>query len=126
MFLVGAYAAYEGADKARFTKVRKLEKLGYSTGRAERFLKEHASKEFDGDRYRALVFVLPPKFILRNDIIRTTIKAYQCDWETAKFHVYRLAAVNVLGKQDVWADVLTAAEEAEKAAQPTAEPIETT
>jgi hypothetical protein len=126
MFYVGVHASYEGADKARFTKVRLLDKLGRSAGRAERFLVNNPPVQKQGLLYRSMVLVLPPKFILRNDQIQVAIKAYQCDWQTAKFHVYRLAAVNVLGKQDVWSDVLTAANAAEAAQQSTAtdpEPI---
>jgi hypothetical protein len=119
MFYVGVHVVYEGADKARFSKVRLLDKLGRAQGRAERFLVNNPPVEKQGLRYRAMVLVLPPKFVLRNDMIQAAVKAYQCDWQTAKFHVYRLAAVNVLGKQDVWADVMTAASEAEAAKQST-------
>ncbi len=113
MFYVGVFAHYEGADKAHLVKVKILEKLGHSVGRGERFLKEHPVK-IDGEhKYRALIFQLPPRFILSNDAIRHTMKVYRCDWQTAKFHCYRLSATNVLGKQDVWEDVLTAANEKE-------------
>lgn len=124
MFYVGVHVVYEGASKARFSKVRLLDKLGRSSGRAERFLVNNPPVEKQGERYRAMVLVLPPKFVLRNDVIQAAVKAYRCDWQTAKFHCYRLAAVNVLGKQDVWADVMTAASEAEAAMQSTANPPE--
>lgn len=124
MFFVGVVVSYEGANKARLAKVQMIDKLGRSAGRAERFLVNNPPVVKGDLKYRAMVLVLPPKFILRNDIIQATIKAYRCDWQTAKFHAYRLAAVNVLGKQDVWSDVLTAANEAEAAMQSTANPPE--
>lgn len=110
MFYVGVYCVYEGANKAGQSLVKVLDKLGPHPGRAERFLVEHPPTEKDGNKYRAMVLVLPPSFRLRNDVIASAVKAYRCDWQTAKFHCYRLAAVNVLGKQDVWSDVLAEAE----------------
>lgn len=124
MFYVGVHVSYEGSNKALFSKVRLMDKLGQSQGRAERFLVNNPPVHQDGLQYRAMVLVLPTKFILSNDMIRAAVKAYRCDWQTAKFHVYRLSAVNVLGKQDVWDDVLTAAKEAEAAMQSTANPPE--
>lgn len=114
MFYVGVHVHYNGANQARQAHVRKMEKLGHSVGRGERFLKDHPVKEVGDLRYRAMVLQLPNGFILRNDVIQNTMRIYQCDWQTAKFHCYRLSAQNVLGKQDVWADVLTAAQEAEE------------
>jgi hypothetical protein len=110
MFYVGVFAHYDGTDKASDARVTKLEKLGHSLGRGERFLNQHPPQEVDGRRYRALIFQMPDRFILRNDVIQKTMRVYQCDWQTAKFHCYRLAATNIFGKQDVWADALAAAE----------------
>lgn len=122
MFYVGVYVNYNGANEASKAVVKKLEKLGHSIGRGERFLKQHPPK-IDGDlKFRAMVLQLPNGFILRNDVIQQTMRVYKCDWETAKFHVYRLSATNVLGKQDVWDDVLTAAKEAEERMLSTADP----
>lgn len=122
MFYVGAFVSYNGAREAHKAQIKKIEKLGHSVGRGERFLKQHPPT-LDGDvKYRAMVLQMPDRFILRNDVIQHTMRVYKCDWATAKFHCYRLAATNVLGKQDVWDDVLTAAKEAEAALQSTAEP----
>ena len=125
MFYVGVHVSYDGANKARLAQVRLLDKLGTRRGRAERFLTNNPPLMKDGVLYRAMVLALPPSFILRNDVINMSLKSYRCDWQTAKFHAYRLAAVDVLGKSDVWSDVLAKAEEPvltpEQAPEPTTE-----
>ena len=115
MFYVGAFVSYNGARDAHKAQVKIVEKLGHSIGRGERFLKEHPVKMEGETKYRAMVLQIPNGFVLRNDVIQYTMRTYNCDWLTSKFHCYRLAATNVLGKQDVWDDVLTAAKEAETA-----------
>ena len=104
MFFVGAYSTFSGADSVENTKVKILEKLGHSAGRATRFLNTHRPAMYNAVQYRAVVFVLPEKFRLPNDLIHATIKHYKCDWDTAKFHCYRLAAVDVTGNKEDWQD----------------------
>lgn len=122
MFFVGAYSTFAGTNSVVPVKVKKLEKLGHSRGRAKRFIDEHRVVTTDDGLVRAVVFVLPEKFRLSNDLIRETIKAFKCDWETAKFHCYRLATVDVIGHGPDWPEVqLPASTEA-----PIAEPVSET
>lgn len=104
MFFVGTYSTFSGADSVENTKVKDLEKLGHSAGRANRYLNSHRPSVYNGVQYRAVVFVLPERFRLANDLIRATIKHYKCDWDTAKFHCYRLAAVDITGNKEDWSD----------------------
>lgn len=106
MFYVGAFAHYNGARDIGATKVQVLEKLGHSRGRAERFLTTHPPKEINGKSHRAIVFVLGDGFRLANDAIQLSARVHHCEWTEAKFHCYRLAAKDAIGKQDVWADLL--------------------
>lgn len=128
MLYVGAYSSFNGVKESKEpVHVRALEKLGHSRGRAERFLKEWRRQEQmrvtdtidpeDGrcvvvtDIYRSLVFVLPESFRLRNDIVQEFCKSYKCEWTEAKFHVYRLTAVDVMGKSDDWREYLVKQDE---------------
>lgn len=123
MLYVGAYSSFNGVRGSKEpVHVRALEKLGHSRGRGERFLKEWRRQEQvrvtdkidpeDGrhmvvtDIYRALIFMLPEGFRLRNDIVQQFCQNYHCGWTEAKFHVYRLSAIDVMGKSDDWREYL--------------------
>lgn len=118
MMYVGAYSNYRGTthDGSQF-RVRALEKLGHSKGRAERFLKQWRRQEqllLTEDRnghateiFRSIVFVLPENFRLRNDIVQGFCLSHKCEWVEAKFHVYRVWATDIMGKSDDWQEVLT-------------------
>jgi len=124
MLYVGAYVHFVGEEKSLQTKIRTIETLGHSRGRAERFLDSHPPIALtDGEHYRAIVFAMPEGFRLRNDVIKLTIRKYNCDWQTAKFHCYRLAAQDAIGRQDVWQDLHTKQQELQAAQQTTAAPL---
>jgi hypothetical protein len=106
MFYVGAFTTFAGRTQPNGgVRVKLLEKLGKSKGRAIRFLKEHKRQDSDGATLRAVVFALSPRFILRNDAIQETIKRYKCDWATAKFHLYREHALDVVATKEEWPEV---------------------
>jgi len=105
MFYVGVYLHYEGSEKAKEATVKVIEKLGHSRGRADRFLNSYPTLETDGKKFRALVLVLPDRFRLSNDVIKMSMRAYECDWQHAKFHAYRMSCQDVVGNQDVWSDI---------------------
>lgn len=122
MLYVGAYSNFNGVRESKDpVHVRMLEKLGHSRGRGERFLKEwrrqdQLSVTGTATIYRSLVLVLPEGFRLRNDVVQQFCRSYSCGWQEAKFHVYRLAAADVMGKSDDWRELLT------KNETPTTEP----
>ena len=118
MFYVGVYVHYEGSEKAKEARVKVVEKLGHSRGRAERFLNSHPVVEVDGFKYRALVMVMPDRFRLSNDVIKLSMRAYECDWQNAKFHCYRMSAQDVIGNKDVWPDIFPQKKKEEKKEQP--------
>jgi hypothetical protein len=102
MFYVGAYSTFSGNSKVETTKVKLVEKFGPHIGRGKRWLDEHKPKEIDGERYRAIVFALPPGFRLSNDVVKMAIKRFKCDWQTAKFHIYRERHVDIIGNKEDW------------------------
>jgi hypothetical protein len=119
-FFVGAHTSFRGKEKSLVndTKVRILEKLGHSSGRAKRFLNTHKPLKViehvpdkDGNpvgverHYRAIVFKMPNGYRLQNDVVRAIIKDLKCDWQTAKFHAYRIAAQDVVGNQEDWPEL---------------------
>jgi hypothetical protein len=114
MFYVGAYSTFHGKDKVETTKVKLLEKFGPHLGRGKRWLDEHKPKEIDGEKYRAIVFVLPRGFRLSNDVVKMAIKRFKCDWQTAKFHVYRESLVDVVGNKADWDEFFPAEEKKEE------------
>lgn len=116
MFYVGVYVHYEGASKAQESKVRVIEKLGHSRGRAERFLNSHPPMTIGDKLYRPIVMVMPDRWRLSNDVIKASMEAFDCDWQLAKFHCYRMASRDVLGSADVWKDIFP---------QPVTPPVET-
>lgn len=105
MFYVGVMSTFKGKKEAGGTSVLLLEKLGHSQGRAKRFLDTHPLIEVDGEKNRSVVFVLVDNFRLSNDIIREAIKQYKCSWQTAKFHIYREAAKDVMGNKADWVEL---------------------
>lgn len=113
MFYVGAYTTFHGKSKVETTKVKLLEKFGPHRGRANRWLDAHKPKEIDGERYRAIAFVLPRGFRLSNDVVRLAVKKYNCDWQTAKFHVYREQLVDVIGNKEDWSEFFPSEEKTE-------------
>ena len=111
MFLVGSYSTFAGASKVETTKVKLVEKFGPHPKRANRWLDAHPPKEIDGDKYRSIVFVLPRNFRLSNDMVQAAIKRFKCDWQTAKFHVYREHLVDVIGNKADWLEFFPKEEE---------------
>lgn len=105
MFYVGIVSSFANKKEAVGVQCSVLEKLGHSLGRAHRFLNTHPPKEINGARQRAVVFVLPDGFRLRNDLIQLSIRQYKCSWEAAKFHIYREAAHDVMGNRADWLDL---------------------
>ncbi len=106
LLYVAAYSSFSGKEKAEASLVTIIEKCGGSVGRANRFIDEHRPKVIDGVEYRAIVFVMPNGFVLRNDVIQLTMRQFKCDWQTAKFHIYRERAINVIGRETDWAGVI--------------------
>jgi hypothetical protein len=104
MFYVGVVSSFKGKADGEGSQCAKIEKLGSSQGRAKRFLNEHKPVVIQGVKNRACVFVLPNGFRLRNDLIGLSIRQYKCDWTTAKFHIYREAAQDVVGNKQDWAE----------------------
>ena len=106
MFFVGAYTSFAGQKQAQGTQVLELDKLGRSRGRAERFLKTHPRKDLaDNTTFRAVIFALSEGFTLRNDSIREMMQRMKCDWATAKFHLYREAARDVVATRSEWPEL---------------------
>ena len=119
MFYVGVVSSFKGKPTAGESHCAILEKLGHSQGRAKRFLDEHTPVEINGVKNRSVVFVLPDSFRLRNDLIQLSIRQYKCTWQTAKFHIYREAALDVMGNKQDWLEMFPEP----KAAEPVAEDI---
>jgi len=115
MFYVGAYSTFHGKDKVETTKVKLLEKFGPHLGRAKRWLDAHKPKEIEGERFRAIAFALPRGFRLSNDVVRDAVKRFKCDWQTAKFHVYREQLVDVIGNKEDWQEYFPAEEKKDDA-----------
>jgi hypothetical protein len=109
MFYVGVVSAFKTRAESADNVVFLLEKLGHSAGRARRFLDTHPPKQVgEADcpvLSRAVVFVLPEGYRQQNDLIRQAMRTYACDWVTAKYHVYRQAAVDVIGNRADWAGI---------------------
>jgi len=105
MFYVGVVSSFKGAPQAGGTRCLSLAKLGHSQGRAKRFLDTHPPVLVKEEKNRAVVFVLPEGFRLRNDLIQLAIRKYHCDWQTAKFHIYREAALDVMGNKADWLEL---------------------
>ena len=105
MLYVGVVGSFPTMKEAN---VVLLEVFGRSVGRAKRFLDAHPPK-FKGEvLYKSVALVLPDGVRLRNDLIQQTIREYHCTWDTAKFHLYRHAANNIVGNKDDWKDLLKA------------------
>ena len=104
MFYVGIVSSFASKTEAARASCSILEKLGHSKGRAIRFLDSHTSYEVDGVKHRPVVFVLPDAFRLNNEVIKVSVRQYSCTWQTAKFHVYREMAVDVLASKEDWAE----------------------
>jgi len=105
MFYVGVVSSFKGKAEAAGSQCLLLEKLGHSQGRAKRFLDTHPPIAVNGIQHRSVVFVLPDNFRLRNDIIQLSIRQYKCNWQTAKFHIYREAAGDVMGNKADWLEL---------------------
>lgn len=113
MFYVGTYSTFCGKDSVHLTKVKEVEKLGHSAGRAKRYLNAHKPLTVNhnpaglgcGDIYRGVVFVLSDRFRLNNEVIQMAMRELKCDWQTAKFHCYRVGATDVIGNKEDWADL---------------------
>jgi hypothetical protein len=116
MFYVGVYSTFHGKDKVETTKVKIVEKFGPHAGRGKRWLDAHPPKQDGDDKYRAIVFVLPRGFRLSNDVVKLAANRFKCDWQTAKFHVYRECLVDVIGNKDDWQEFFP--KEAPTEAQP--------
>jgi hypothetical protein len=118
MFYVGAVSSFKG--KTEPSNVTILEKLGHSQGRAKRFLDTHPPIQVNGALNRSIVFILTDNFRLRNDLIQLAIRQYKCNWPTAKFHLYREGALDVMGNKADWADIFPEAPPLEPAEPPAA------
>lgn len=116
MFYVGVVSSFKGKAEAAGSQCVIIEKLGHSQGRAKRFLDTHPPLDISGVAHRSVVFVLPDGFRLRNEIIQLSIRQYKCTWQTAKFHIYREAAADVMGNKADWVDLFP--EEQSTAADP--------
>ena len=103
MFYVGIVSSFASKTEAAKASCSILEKLGHSKGRAIRFLGSHTSYEREGVKHRPVVFVLPDAFRLNNQLIQLSMRQYKCTWQTAKFHIYREMAVDVLASKEDWA-----------------------
>lgn len=123
MFYVGVVSSFTGTVNAEKTQVSLLEKLGHSHGRAKRFLDSHKPHDVNGVMHRAIVCVLSDRFRLNNEVIGLAIKQYQCSWLTAKFHIYRISAREVMGNKVDWVDIFP--EAASTASTPELAPTET-
>lgn len=104
MFYVGIVSSFASKTEAAKASCSILEKLGHSKGRAIRFLDNHTSYEVGGAKHRPVVFVLPDAFRLSNEAIKVSVRQYHCTWQTAKFHIYREMAVDVLASKEDWAE----------------------
>lgn len=107
MFYVGVVSSFTGTVNADKTQVHLLEKLGHSKGRAKRFLDSHKPYLYalDGLIYRAIVCVLSDRFRLNNEVIKLAMQQYTCSWNSAKFHCYRISALEVMGNKVDWLDI---------------------
>ncbi len=112
MFYVGIVSSFASKAESAKASCSILEKLGHSKGRAIRFLDSHTSYEREGVKHRPVVFVLPDAFRLNNEVIKLSVRQYKCTWQTAKFHIYREMAVDVLASKEDWAEFFPAATEA--------------
>ena len=106
MFFVGTLSTFAGTNSVVPTRLKHMEKLGHSAGRAKRYLNEHKSFQNEDGLYRPVVFVLHNSFRLQNDIIRQTMKMFKCDWQHAKFHIYRMSALDVIGNPQDWKELV--------------------
>jgi len=115
MAYIGAVCRFSGADKVDEAEVRLIEKLGKSRGRAIRFINSHPIKaEANGLIWRSVVFIMPSRFILRNDVIQEYMKRFHCDWQLAKFHCYREHSLDMLIKTEEWPELI----------RPTTQPVQ--
>lgn len=96
------------------THIRALEKFSRE-GPADKWMRAHPLTEvkIGGEvrRYRAVVMRLPRTFVLRNDAVKDVCRRLACSWLFGKYHVYRLAALDIVGVQQEWKEFQAPKEE---------------